>query len=114
MLKSARWLELLAYLLVHRAPVKRREIFVAVKGYGDPGDDETAFESARRKFERDKDELRALGINIETIALPHAAHDEPQHGYRLAAGDFYLPYVEITAHPVADRPYPGIASIQLA
>lgn len=113
MSKSARWLELLAYLLAHRAPVKRQEIFAAVKGYGDPGDDDTVFESARRKFERDKDELRALGINIETVPLPHAAHDESQHGYRLAAGDFYLPYVEITAYPVADRPYPGIASIQL-
>jgi len=113
MTKSARWLELLAYLLAHRAPVGRRDIFTAVKGYGDPGNDDTAFETTRRKFERDKDELRALGINIETVPLPHAAHDEPQHGYRLAAGDFYLPYVEIRAHPVADRPYPGIASIQL-
>ena len=55
MSKSARWLELLAFLLAHRAPVKRPEIFAAVKGYGAPGDDETAFESARRKFERDKD-----------------------------------------------------------
>ena len=51
--KPTRWLDLVAFLLDRRYPVTREQIFAKVGGYdGEP-------ESARRKFERDKDELRA-------------------------------------------------------
>lgn len=99
MSKPSRWLNLVAFLLSHRFAVTRDRIFEAVDGYGG----ET--ESARRKFERDKDELRALGIEIETVPLPGAAGDEPATGYRLRARDTYLPYLELTDQPATDRPY---------
>ena len=96
--KTARWLDLLAYLLQHRYPVSREQIFADVTGYEDGADPSghTAFETTRRKFERDKDELRELGIEILTVDIPGAAGDEPAKGYRLAPRDVYLPYFELT------------------
>jgi len=98
--KTARWLDLLAFLLRHRYPVTREAIFERVRGYlgdtgGRGGAGERARDSARRTFERDKHELRALGILIETVELPGAAFDKPQHGYRLAPDAFYFPYIEL-------------------
>lgn len=96
--KTARWLDLLAYLLQHRFPVTREQIFADVAAYLDGADssEHTAFESTRRKFERDKDELRELGIEIQTVDIPGAEGDEPAKGYRLAPRDLYLPYFELT------------------
>ncbi len=114
MTRTARWLDLIAYLL-GRHSVSRAEIYRNVRGYlADPqGADDRERESARRKFERDKDELRTLGIKIETVQRPMAAGTEDQQGYRLKAGDFYLPYLEIEDGPVAERPYQGLQSISL-
>lgn len=106
--KTARWLDLLAFLLSHRYAVTREQIFQRVRGYtGKP-------ESARRTFERDKDELRALGIHIQNVDLPDAAGDEPATGYRLSAPGFYLPYFELTrAGERAPRPYSGLRQVSL-
>jgi proteasome accessory factor B len=75
--KTSRWLDLVAFLLSHRFAVTRAQIFRQVGGY------EGAEETARRKFERDKDELRALGVEIETVEIPGASSDEAGTGYRL-------------------------------
>lgn len=105
--KTSRWLDLIAFLLSHRFPVTREEIFAKVAGY-DEG------ETTRRMFERDKDELRALGIEIETVPIPDAAGDEPASGYRLRPGAFYLPYLELHEDRTADRPYQGLKRIQVS
>ena len=122
MSKAARWLDLVAFLLQYRFPVTREQIFEAVDGYGPEGAharqpaewDATQKESARRKFERDKDELRALGVDIETRGLADAAGDEPATGYRLRAEGLYLPYLQIDERPVEHRPYPSLRSIALS
>jgi predicted DNA-binding transcriptional regulator YafY len=129
--KTARWLDLVAFLLQRRFPVTREEVFEHVRGYGaaaprGAGDkpqagDAAADESARRKFERDKDELRALGIAIETVQLKDVAGDEPQSGYRLRPGGFYLPCLELTdagergpgGGPVRGL-YPGLARVPIS
>jgi len=122
--KAARWLDLLAFLLQHRFPVTREEIYQAVADYreGGEGADATAREAVRRKFERDKDELRGLGVEIETVELPQSAGDESAAGYRLRERDFYLPYLEFRspgapAAPgrpgVAAGPYPSLFRIAL-
>ena len=54
-------------------------------------------DSTRRRFERDKDELRHLGVPIETVTLPHS--DEV--GYRIARRSYELPDVDLTAEEVA-------------
>ncbi|MEP7324792.1 MAG: WYL domain-containing protein [Gemmatimonadota bacterium] len=126
--KTARWLDLIAFLLSHRYPVTREDIYINVNGYLDEppppdggrgqgvrGEGGRGDEVVRRKFERDKDELRALGIEIETVPIPDAAGDEPATGYRLRPGAFYLPYLELhQANRVMERPYQGVASIAVS
>jgi predicted DNA-binding transcriptional regulator YafY len=124
MSKTARWLDLIAYLLQHRYPVTREQVFESVTGYldEDARDEATAHESARRKFERDKDELRSLGINIETVKLPQAAGDEAGKGYLLKERDFYLPYLELVQEegtPAAElrspeQPYRGLRRLSVS
>lgn len=116
--KTARWLDLIAFLLAHRFPVTRDQIYESVSGYKEDwaeAEDETARESLRRKFERDKDELRELGINIEVLELANRAGDEASAGYRLRAGDFYLPYLQLQQEPSRplERPYTGLKSISV-
>jgi proteasome accessory factor B len=67
--KLERWLDLIAYLVGHRYPVTVEQILESVPAYRSPHetDDKTELDSSRRKFERDKDELRELGIPIETV-----------------------------------------------
>jgi predicted DNA-binding transcriptional regulator YafY len=117
--KTARWLDLVAFLLQHRFPVTREEIFERVRSYGGAGE-RGGGESRRRKFERDKDELRALGVEIETVPLPAATGDAPQAGYRLAAAGLYLPYLELeeasssgTTAPVNRRLYHRLQRVVL-
>ena len=103
--KAARWLDLLAFFLQHRFPVTREEIYEAVADYRDAlaGADAAGKEAVRRKFERDKDELRALGIELETIDLPQKEGDESDKGYRLKERAFYLPYLEFRSPSIADQ-----------
>lgn len=104
--KVARWLDLVAFLLHHRYPVSREEIFRSVRGY------ESHDESARRKFERDKDELRAMGIEIATAPLGEPG-DEEQVGLQLRPGGFYLPSLLLTDQPVSSGPYRGLRQVRL-
>jgi len=115
--KTARWLDLIAFLLQHRYAVVREDLFRKVRGYLDDPDDasETARESARRKFERDKDELRGLGIEIETVEVPDHAGDEPNKAYRLRPGGFYLPYFELhPAEGAVEHPFRELRRIPLS
>ncbi len=82
--KLQRWVDLLAALLRHRYPVSLEELMRDVPDY--QGQEH---ESMRRKFERDKKELREFGIPIETIG------DDEGVGYRLRMRDFYLPYLQL-------------------
>ena len=89
-LKLQRWLDLLAALLRHRFPVTFEQLTDEIPAYAA----EQNPESLRRTFERDKDELRAFGVPIETLPPPDA---ETGQGYRLRTGDFYLPYLTLRA-----------------
>src|SRR5437870_5070987 len=99
MTKTERWLNLLAFLLDHHYPVTREEILSQVDDYKADwlkGDDKTR-ESVRRKFERDKKELKALGVVIEPlkdrVMADHAGQEV--EAYVLKPRDFYLPYFEV-------------------
>jgi proteasome accessory factor B len=81
--KSERLMNLVICLLVARTYVPKTRIRQVVGGYGDQSDD--AFE---RMFERDKDELRELGIPIET-GYRSPLDEEP--GYRIRRTEFELP-----------------------
>src|SRR3989442_2181851 len=99
MTKTERWLNLLAFLLDHHYPVTREEILSQVEDYKSAwvGGDEKTRESVRRKFERDKRELKALGVVIEPlkdrVMADHAGQEV--EAYLLKPRDFYLPYLEV-------------------
>lgn len=92
--KSERLMNLTICLLVARHYVPKQRIRQAVEGYHDLGDD--AFD---RMFDRDKEELRALGVPIEVGALTKGFEDEP--GYRVRRDLFELPQVELEADEAA-------------
>jgi proteasome accessory factor B len=86
--KSERLMNLVICLLVSRGYVPKSRIRQVVGGYGDQSDE--AFE---RMFERDKDELRELGIPIETGSFDPFGDEEP--GYRIKRQDFELPEISL-------------------
>lgn len=92
--KSERILNLTICLLAARRYLTREQIRETVEGYA--GLSDGAFE---RTFERDKDELRHLGVPVETGPLSVYFSDE--FGYRIPRGDFELPPIEFTADEAA-------------
>ncbi len=97
--KVQRWLDLIAYLVGRRLPVSVEDLMEGLPAYAREWTegDETARASVRRKFERDKDELRALGIPIETVPYKVGFGQENLEGYRILRKDFYLPYLRLLA-----------------
>ena len=70
------------------------ELVAGVPGYAS-GDPATNPVSARRKFERDKDTLRELGIEVTTTGRP----DEPR--YRIDDEEYTLPALHLSAEQAA-------------
>jgi proteasome accessory factor B len=88
--KVQRWMDLLAALLLRSFPVTFEELAKDVPAYLDAGKSKATL---MRMFERDKDELRAFGVPIETVAT----EDGEPGAYRLRMRDFYLPYLQAVA-----------------
>lgn len=109
--KVQRWLDLVLLLLSRRAPVTADEILRTVASYAElwASPDERARSSARRSFERDKEELRALGIAIETIPDAVPVDGEVRDGYRIRGRDFYLPVLGLVAS--ADDPQGAVRGL---
>ena len=99
MTKTERWLNLIAFLLNRHYAVAREELLGRVADYKDDwhSGSDTRRESARRKFERDKRELRELGVVLETRKVAAGHTDQEVEGYLLKPRDFYLPYLEVRA-----------------
>jgi len=94
--KTQRWLDLLALLVGRRVPLSIDEIMEQVPAYRDRwGEgDEKDQASVRRMFERDKDELRRMGIPLETRRFRVEGMAEGE-GYLILRRDFYLPYLRL-------------------
>ena len=103
--KTQRWLDLIAFLVQRRYPVSIDQIMEAVPAYTPKwtSGSETDRESARRMFERDKDELRALGMPLETLEYNIECGTEITEGYTLSSRDFYLPYLRIVGEESGER-----------
>ncbi len=80
--KVERLLNLTAALRSARRPLTRDELLQRVPGYPDDP------ESARRAFERDKDELRSMGVPIRVEGLADTAAD--QVAYRILPEEYVL------------------------
>jgi proteasome accessory factor B len=90
--KTERLLNLLIMLLVQRHYVSKDRIRTIL--YDGASDD--AFE---KMFERDKEELRSLGVPIEVGQMDAYFDDEP--GYRIRADEFALPEISLESDEAA-------------
>ena len=90
--KTERLLSLVVCLLSSRRYLTAAQIRAAVPGYPD------AFDAFKRMFERDKDELRELGIPLE-IGTNNPLDEEP--GYRIPRQAYELPEITLEADEVA-------------
>ena len=88
--KTERLLNLVVCLLATRRYLTAEQIRRAVPGY--PG----GAEAFKRMFERDKEELRELGIPLETGS---DGDDEP--GYRIQRQAYELPEIQLTSDEAA-------------
>jgi proteasome accessory factor B len=84
--KTERLLSLVVCLLSARKYLTASQIRDAVPGYPD------SFDAFKRMFERDKDELRELGIPLET-GVSATADEEP--GYRISRQAYVLPDIRL-------------------
>lgn len=92
--KVERLMNLVIALLSTRTFITAERIRHVVAGYEDSPSDE-AFS---RMFERDKNELRDLGIPLETGRV---SQFDPTEGYRINRDAYALPAVELTADEAA-------------
>ena len=93
--RTERLLNLVICLLATRRFVPREQIRKIVPGYADCESDE-AFE---RMFERDKDDLREMGIPLETGS--NSAWFEDEIGYRIDRDRYALPAVSFEPEELA-------------
>jgi proteasome accessory factor B len=89
--KLQRWIDLLAALLRTHYGATFDELRSVVPAYGRSADDATI----ARMFERDKDELRALGIPIRV--LTEDGEEGELRRYVVRAKEMYLPYLALAA-----------------
>lgn len=92
--KVERLMNLVIALLSTRNFITAERIRETVSGYSESPSDE-AFS---RMFERDKNELRDLGIPLETGRV---SHFDPTEGYRINREAYALPAVELTPDEAA-------------
>jgi proteasome accessory factor B len=91
--KTERLINLTLALLATKRYLKKSEILKNVMGY------EGTQEAKERMFERDKDDLRSLGIEIEVGDLDIFFEDEP--GYRIPEKSYELKMPELTGRELA-------------
>ena len=97
--KSERLVNLVIALLATRRNLTKSEIFRTIDGY------EGNEESMERMFERDKDELRSLGIEIEVSGLDPLFDDEL--GYRIKPENFAM---DTKGYSLAEIAYMSLAA----
>lgn len=112
--KAERLVNLIAYLLEANEPATSQKIRDTIPGYS-----RESWEAFQRMFERDKEELREMGIPLE---LGPTDVWETEEGYRIPKDKYYLGDVGLTEDEVAALwvaagllrlPDPGAARIAL-
>lgn len=91
--KAERLLNLVVMLLESHLPVTATEIHRTIPGYG-----QSNMDTFKRMFERDKEELRELGIPIELSFLDIW---ETEEGYRIPKDRYYLPELNLAKEEIA-------------
>lgn len=90
-----RLINLIAALLDSSRPMTADDIRESIAGY-----DQANFEAFRRAFERDKQDLREMGIPIEVVSAPGDLGDAPD-AYTIPKERYYLPDLDLEPDEVA-------------
>ena len=90
--KTERLVNLTIALLATKRYLTKSEIFRTVEGY------EGSDDSKERMFERDKDDLRNLGIEIEVGSFDPLFEDEP--GYRIKPENYQFQLGEVNTQEI--------------
>jgi proteasome accessory factor B len=91
--KPERLLNLVAFLLSSRTAVPFSRIKGRVAGYDDPASPE----ALEKRFDRDKAELRALGVPIVYESVDEHGHE----GYRIPRDQYFLPEIRLNVQEAA-------------
>lgn len=112
--KFARWIDLIAALLVRKLPATFDELAEDVPEYARKRAEiataagarrATLEESLKRTFERDKQELKTFGVPIESLPDEDG---NPAGAYRLQRVGFYLPYLCVA---LPNEPAPAVQKV---
>ncbi|GGK01928.1 WYL domain-containing protein [Pilimelia anulata] len=96
--RTERLVNLVICLLSTRRFLTAAQIAATVPGYEHDGRDPKQHEAFQRKFERDKSELRDLGVPLE---MGTTSVFDTEQGYRIAHREYALPEVRLAADEAA-------------
>lgn len=96
--RAERLVNLVIALLSTRQYVTAARIRAIVPGYESDDGSERADEAFKRMFERDKAELREMGVPLET---GRTSAFDTEDGYRIARADYELPEIRLTGEEAA-------------
>jgi proteasome accessory factor B len=96
--RAERLVNLVIALLGTRQYVTAARIRATVPGYEPDDGSERADEAFKRMFERDKAELREMGVPLET---GRTSVFDTEDGYRIARADYELPEITLTGEEAA-------------
>ena len=86
-----RLFSLVLALLATDTGLTKNEILSTVQGYRQKFQHSGDNSNLERQFERDKDDIRDLGVPIETVESPGQAGNNQNLRYRIPRGDYELP-----------------------
>jgi proteasome accessory factor B len=93
-----RLFSLVLALLATDAGLTKNEILSTVQGYRQRYSTSGDNSNLERQFERDKDDIRELGVPLETLDAPGEPGNNQNLRYRIPRGDYELP-TDITFSP---------------
>ncbi|HEX4402174.1 MAG TPA: WYL domain-containing protein [Galbitalea sp.] len=86
-----RLFSLVLALLATEAGLTKNEILSTVQGYRQRFSTSGDNSNLERQFERDKDDIRELGVPLETLESPGQVGNNQNLRYRIPRGDYELP-----------------------
>lgn len=93
---------LVVALMATEIGLTKQQILDNVSGYRQRADAGARSDALEKMFERDKDELRTLGVPVETIGDPADPNDLREARYRIPQAEYDLPDdIEFTAAELA-------------
>lgn len=88
---AERLLNLTLALISSEFGMTKAELFVAIREYRNDLQDGKSLSALEKKFERDKDELRRSGIQLETVILKSDGEDNQESRYLINPAGFQWP-----------------------